>query len=167
MVSLVEHDFRALRAWDGARGRSLESFVGLLAEHVVISVVRNGRRTPWREETWATEDLDAQNAAPGPDIEARLLSRNLLELVAERLGAELSPRGWEVFVLLVIEERSPEDVAELLQVDRGAIYSWRSRLAKRARELAGELSDENSTVHAQDRSGSTRTTSMRWASGAK
>ena len=45
-VSLFQSDGKALRAWDPERGMSLERFVGMLAQHQTISILRNGRTTP-------------------------------------------------------------------------------------------------------------------------
>lgn len=47
-----------------------------------------------------------------------------------------------MFELLVIEVRSVEDVCAITNLTPDAVYAWRSRLARMAREIAEELLSE-------------------------
>jgi RNA polymerase sigma-70 factor (ECF subfamily) len=148
LVSLLENDGRALRAWDPARGRSLASFVSLLADHAAVSILRSSRRTPWREEPAIDDEIEAAGAEhPGgadPSTESVVASRQMLTLVAERLRSELTPRGLELFALLVVEERPVAEVCDRLSMKRDAVYAWRYRLAKLASRLVDEFSPPSS-----------------------
>ena len=62
-VSLFQADGKALRAWDPERGMSLERFVGMLAQHQTISILRNGRTTPWRDEPADVDSFDAYRSS--------------------------------------------------------------------------------------------------------
>lgn len=139
--ALFEDGARALRAWDPARGLSLTSYVGLLAESQVASILRSGRRSPFTEEPTHIEALDAI-AEPVDGFDAQVASRELLSSVVERLKAELSPRGLELFFLLLVEERPVRAVCEQTGMRPDAVYAWRSRLARAARRIAAQLQGE-------------------------
>src|SRR5262249_16754508 len=68
---------KTLRAWDPSRGLSLANFVGLVAEHEVSARLRNGRRSPWREEPMLEEELVGA-AGVGHALDLDLISRDLL-----------------------------------------------------------------------------------------
>ena len=136
-ASLFEHQGRALRSWDRQRGLSLPNFVGLLAERCALSILRSGRRTPFSS---ADEERKLDGLPePGPGPEPAAMSRQLLELLLERLQLALSPLGFHLFQLLYVEERAPEEVAASARMSADAVYAWRSRLRKLANHLATEL----------------------------
>jgi RNA polymerase sigma-70 factor (ECF subfamily) len=136
---------------------SLVNFVGFLAERQVASILRNGRRSPWTEDPTLNEDLvDLSPNVPGPDLS--LASRELLEVLLERLRLELSPLGMQLFQLLFVEEKSTEDIRAITGMQTDAVYAWRSRLGKRVRRLAAELDAAGQELSAavSGSSGSTR-----------
>jgi RNA polymerase sigma-70 factor (ECF subfamily) len=67
------------------------------------------------------------------------MSRQLLELLLDRLRVALSPLGFHLFQLLYMEDRSPDEVAASARMSPDAVYAWRSRLRKLANPLAPEL----------------------------
>jgi len=129
---------RPLRAWDPDRGLSLANFVGLLAEHQVDSILRSGRRSPWSEEATKTDAIE-QRAGAAESAHAHVSSRELLAKIVERLRAELTPVGAEMFQLLVVENQSVEEVCRRTGMSADAVYAWRSRLGKQARQIREEL----------------------------
>lgn len=143
-LSLFQADGRPLRAWDPARGSSLESFVGLLARHQTDSILRNGRTCPWREDPTDFADLD-DLASDGRPPEAVASSRDELRQLLDRLCDRLSPRGLEIFTFMVIEEESVDELSVRLGLTHEALYQWRSRFSKLARQLSAEM--ESSTPH--------------------
>jgi RNA polymerase sigma-70 factor (ECF subfamily) len=143
-AGLFDGERRALRAWDPARGMSLVNYVGLLAEHQVVAILRTGRRNPWREE--ATEDEELARSAGGTESpESRVWSREVLGQLLERLRAELTPRGFLLFQLLLVEERGVEEVCEATGMSPDAVYAWRSRLGKTVRRLIADIASSDST----------------------
>ena len=56
-----------------------------------------------------------------------------------RLKPHLGDRGVLLFQLLFVEERDVEHVMERTQMSRDAIYAWRSRLRKQARNIGQEM----------------------------
>lgn len=140
-VALLEGDARALRAWSPARGLSLSDFVGLLAAREVVSILRSGRRSPWKEDTVSNDVMnDYVGAEDGPELAAT--ARNFGEALIERLREQLSAKGIELFELLFVREREVADVAASLSMTADAVYAWRSRIAKLARQIARELHEE-------------------------
>lgn len=139
-AALFAHGGRALRAWDPARGLSLANFVGLVATREVASILRNGRRDPWRDVPGELDELESA-AETTPDAEPQLDSRRALERLLDRMREALSPRGLELFQRLYVDEEPIEEVAAQMQMTREAIYAWRNRVGKLLRQLAGELDE--------------------------
>jgi RNA polymerase sigma-70 factor (ECF subfamily) len=141
--ALFDDGGRALRAWDPGRGLSLPNFAGLLAERHTSAVLRSDRRNPWTEEPTEEPIIDRtldcyQGDAGSPERVVR--SRELLEVLLDRLRVALSPLGLQMFQLLYVEERSVEEVAATTAMSADAVYAWRSRLRKAVAVLAAELS---------------------------
>lgn len=142
-VRLFAHDARALRAWDPARGLSLVNFVGLIADREVSNVFHSGRRTPWSDRLELRDDMERE--APVTVTvgdERRQVYKDLLVKLCRRLEAWLSPRGRELFDVVYLEERPLAEVAERFNMQPSAIYAWRNRVGRRARELMDELQAE-------------------------
>lgn len=137
-LSLFQSDGKPLRAWDPARGSSLEGFVGMLARHQTDSILRSGRTSPWREDPMDFADLDGfASNAHAPD--AVVASRDQLQQLLARLREKLSPRGLEIFTAMVIEEEPMDELSARLGLTPEALYQWRSRFSKLARTLAQEM----------------------------
>ena len=138
-AALFANDARVLRAWDPKRGSSVANFVGLVAEREVGMILRTGRRSPWTEDP--TEDIAlAQVAGDDARGELSMLSRDLVQALLARLRTELHPRGLELFQLLIVDEKPIAEIAEATQLSAEALYAWRSRLLRLARQIAAELS---------------------------
>lgn len=137
-AALFAHDGRALRAWDPSRGLSLANFVGFIAERQVASILRSGRRNPWRDEPEELDQLES-HAAVVPDAEPQIASRLTLERLLDRMREALSPRGLELFQRLYVDGESIEEVAPVMGMTREAIYTWRNRVGKLVRSFAAEM----------------------------
>lgn len=135
---LFADDARVLRSWQAERGLSLENFVGLVSERYVISFLRSGKRNPWKEEPSPVEDLDG--VAMDPEPEEVAASREQLRLLLDRLREKLSPLGQRLFQLLFVQEMSLEETMAASGLSADAVYAWRSRLRRLARELLAEMS---------------------------
>src|SRR5215831_17740303 len=66
-LSLFVKDGQVLRSWEAGRGLSLQNFVGLVSERQVVSLLRSGKRNPWKEEPSPAEELDAAAEDGGPE----------------------------------------------------------------------------------------------------
>ena len=146
---------RVLRGWDEHKGLSLQNFVGLIAERVAFSWLRTGRKNAWRElpmegndlmrsaDRAAESELDNLAMARGATSpESQVATRETLERVVERLKVELPPNGYQVFYLVYVAGKSSREVCEIMGLKPDTVYSWRSRLMKRARAILSEISAE-------------------------
>lgn len=139
-VALFERRGRLLAAWAPDRGLSLANYVGLIAERRTISALRSRRQSPWTEDP--TEDTDLGRAAGGsPGFERRVVEQDLLRAVLDELRAGLSAKGLRLFELLMIEQRSVDEICAEMEMQPAAVYAWRSRLARRAREIRAGLTE--------------------------
>jgi RNA polymerase sigma-70 factor (ECF subfamily) len=143
-AALFADGARALRAWDAARGLSLKNFVGLLAEHEVAAILRSGRRSPWWEDPTEVPPEPPPDAR-APDPERLAADRELLRALLDALRARLSPLGLALFHALMVEQRPVDDVCREHQMTADAVYAWRSRLARLARQLAAEMASDQVT----------------------
>lgn len=130
---LFADDAKVLRSWQRERGMSLLNFVGKVAEWRTASVLRSGKRSPWKEDPTLVEDMD--QAAPEAGPEKVTASREQLRLLLDRLTEELSPLGRHLFDLLFLRELSLEEVTRQTGMSPDAVYAWRSRLRRLARRL--------------------------------
>lgn len=135
---ILSDDRRALRSWEPERHASLETFVALLAEHRVFSILRSRRRSPWTEHA-ATDALLARPLVEKHDPERWFADRELLDRVLDRLAVELGEEGMELLKTVIIAERPLDEVSALTGMSKGALYTWKSRASKRAREIARAL----------------------------
>jgi len=133
-ASLFEDGGRVLRAWDPARGLSLPSFCGLVAEREACSILRSGRRSPWSADPTEEADLE-KGLGVEPGFEARVETREQLELLVDRVREALSPLGLEMFERLIVREESVESVCKDTKMSADAVYAWKSRIGKIVREI--------------------------------
>ena len=130
---------RLLRSWQPERGLSLANFVGLVAERQTVSILRNGKRSPWKEDPTLLEELDGEAEHRHPEETAA--TREALRLLLEHLREELSPLGRHLFHLLFLRELSLPEVTAKTGLSADAVYAWRSRLRKLARRFLDRLSE--------------------------
>lgn len=133
-LHLLSQDGKTLRSWDPDRGRSLDSFVRLVARRQVAAILRSGRRNPWADRAMADDELEPKLPAD-TGAAARIESADQLDQLLQRLHARLDERGMLLFQMLYVEERSVEEVMAATGMTRDAVYAWRSRF----RKLVGKL----------------------------
>lgn len=150
LVLLFEHDARELRRWDPARGRTLESFVRLIARRRVARVLGQRRGNPWalvlvdaELDDGAANEGGAGGDARDSELLGRLEQRNLLDTLLLALQSRMDERDHELFELVFVEECDPAEVAERIGISRGAVSAWGYRMRKLARALASQIDDDN------------------------
>ncbi len=136
---LFADDGKVLRSWQAERGLSLLNFVGLVAERQTASILRSGKRSPWKEDPTLAKDFE--QAAPESGPEEVAASREQLKLLLHRLTEELTPLGRHLFDLLFLRELPFEEVTRQTGMTPDAVYAWRSRLRRLARRLLDETSE--------------------------
>src|SRR5262245_22984612 len=140
-AALFASNARALRAWDPARGLTFLGFVGFIAEREVGMIMRTGKRCPWTEDPTMDDKLSHLRGS-APSHEDRVMTRELLERMAEHLLERLTPQGRHYFQLLYVEARPVQAIAQETGMSPDALYAWRSRLGRLLRDLKEELARE-------------------------
>lgn len=108
--------------WRGVRKRDdPEGYV----RTAMLRILINKRRRPRREVSVATP--------PEPATDDPRLDRLLTDASLRNTLAELPPRMRAVLVLRYVEERSEQEIAELLGCSRGTVRSQASRALARLR----------------------------------
>lgn len=138
-AALFAHDGRVLRSWSPALGLSLANFVGLVAERQVASILRSGRRSPWRDTPEELDTLEAATSETAKGPEVQIESRRTLDRLLDRMRASLSVRGLELFQRLYVDEEPIDDVATRMNMTKPAIYAWRNRVTHLLRTFAAEI----------------------------
>lgn len=144
LVCLLERDGQELRRWDPGRGRSLESFVRLVARRRVARTLGQQRGNPWASDPVDPQATDAEVPGDG-DLLHRVEERSMLGRVLDQLYAQMGPRDLELFQALFVDERDPQEVADALGMSRGAVNAWSYRARKLARKLAASSLDDSPT----------------------
>ncbi|MFC1641468.1 RNA polymerase sigma factor [Myxococcota bacterium] len=125
---------RILRGWNPARGLSLYNFLGLVAERQASKILQNRERCPWADANAAAVDwqrLTTSETSPETIVAARELMARLIPAARKRL----SPLGFRVFELLLLQESTVESVCAETGLSRGAVYVWHHRLRKLAHSV--------------------------------
>jgi RNA polymerase sigma factor (sigma-70 family) len=124
-VVLLDRQARVLAAWDPARGLTLESFVGLIAEREALTFRRSGRRSAWAEHPTAdVADDSCKLASP----EEQAAAKEHLELLLDYLSERLSPRGTLVFEALYVANTPVDEICARFAMTPVAVYSFKTRL---------------------------------------
>lgn len=150
LVALFESDGQELRRWDPQRGRNLDSFVRLVARRRVARILGQRRGNPWADEPRDPQLSDAEDH-DDVDLLRRLEERSMLDRVLDHIYAHASTRDLELFQLIFVDERDPQEVAEALDMTRGAVNAWSYRTRKLARGFAlSSLDDETARERTSD-----------------
>lgn len=125
-LGLCKNDFRKLRQFKGDWGCSLASWLRMIASRVTVDFLRLKRPI--------TVEVPETLASDQGDPPSRLLDREEEQRVAEALDG-LSPRDRLFVDLHFYRGLPPEAVAAILNVSVAALYTLKSRLLDKLREL--------------------------------
>lgn len=135
---LVQHVFlvlwdrngELLKRWDPERGRSLTSYVRLVARSRALDVLRSRTRNPWQLQSMEDDGEDESGPVQPASQAATLEAREQLAQVQGLLAKEFSDRDWHLFYALLVEDRQPKDIAPELCMTTAAVYQWKSRFGR-------------------------------------
>ncbi|MFK7888758.1 MAG: RNA polymerase sigma factor [Gammaproteobacteria bacterium] len=128
---------KILRRYDDSHGLSLRNYVGLVAERRVISQLRSSKNNPWRENVSLENEPMPLCGRGSPEREAS--GQSSLDALLNYLRTTLSPLAWRLFQLLYVHELSVTEVCAETGLSNDAVYAWRSRLRKSARQAQTQL----------------------------
>jgi RNA polymerase sigma-70 factor (ECF subfamily) len=117
---------------------SLLNFVGMIARRRAAAILRSGRQSAWAERPTP----DAPSVAPFEShdaAETRQIHREEVRQIWWYFATELSVRQLAMLRALVLDERSIDEVSTTFDVSPNAIYTFRSRMKRRARDFCCEL----------------------------
>lgn len=139
-VSLFADGGKRLLAYDPARGASLETFVGLLAEHEAGEVAR-AQRAQKRGGHLRAVDLDAAaempSKSPGPAEQAE--AKELAARLGEHLVGQLPEVGRLVYRYAFKDEVEAPAVARIVGVDVQVVYNWQHKIRRLARAFLATI----------------------------
>jgi DNA-directed RNA polymerase specialized sigma24 family protein len=136
-LALFSADGKALRAWDPARG-SLTTFMGLLAQHQVSSILRTGKTSPWADDPTDTAHFETIGAS-GPTPESVVGSREQVGTLLHRVRARLSPDSIVLFQRLILDEEPIDELIAATGLSRDALYQRKTRFLRLVKEVAAEM----------------------------
>lgn len=138
-VELFRDGGKLLRTWDPARGKGLQGFVSLVAEQRVGAVLRSRRKNPWSEELAGDDPIEEPASTVDPELS--IASRQVVHRLFERVQAELSPLGMELFHRLIVDEEPIASVAASMSMSTSAVQAWSSRLKRLLAKLWTEMTE--------------------------
>lgn len=137
LVLLFERDGRALRRWDPTRGRSLSSFVRLIArrhaQRVLAQACTTSKRGPGVSPTPSDRAFECDDRG---HTSTQMAARLDVQRVLASLADTASDRDHTLFDLLFLEERDPAEVAQTAGMTRGAVNAWAYRLRRTLRQAS-------------------------------
>lgn len=135
LVHLISDEGRKLRQYKGKGGCTLATWIRTVSTHYVLDYIRKSRRTYFRVEFVAIEDTSREITVidPGDMPDDLLEDRQQESLVAEAL-AELDEDDRLFVELYYARELSTREIARILKISEGSIYSKVNRLKSRLKE---------------------------------
>jgi len=130
LVSLNQRDMHKLRTFEPERGHKLSTWIGLLATNAAWDYLRSVARQPARGSNMEAEDVSCSE----PDPYAALAAKEEWKRVSETLR-EFSDKDRTFVELFFLQGRSPEQIADEMQISVKTVYSKKHKIRCRL-ELA-------------------------------
>ncbi len=132
--------FQKLRKADAAPIEAPEKWITRIAVNTCLDQLRSRRWAFWRRRAALQDESVLLQLVPssGPDAEAVLHARDISRRLAAALD-RLSLRQRSVFILRHDEDRSLEEIGEVLGLDLGTVKSHMARALKKLREELRDL----------------------------
>lgn len=127
-VTILKDDFKKLRQFRGDRGCSLASWLRLVAARLTIDFFRN-QRPP-------TVEVPDSLPSAQPDPPNSLMNSEQAEQLSQALEG-LPPRDRLFLELYYYKGLPPEEIAAILHVSVNAVYTLKSRIIAKLREMLG------------------------------
>jgi DNA-directed RNA polymerase specialized sigma24 family protein len=142
-TDLIEHDWRAVRAWRPDGGRTLPGFLGVFARLRTIDRLRQ------RGHTIPVDDVELYTVAERY-VQATSLPVELgicLERIVERLRRTCTADEWRFFERGIVEEAPAEELVREFEVSRDAVFARRTRMREWLRQLRVEVCGDATAHH--------------------
>lgn len=132
--------YRKLPEFHYDRSRSFRAWL----RTVTLNTWRSRQRKAFvRSETTPLDKLaEPEVEDPAAEFWEAEFNKHLARRALEIMREEFQPSTWKAFWEIVVEGRTPEDVAKELGLSTGAVYAARHRVKTRLKEeLAGLMDD--------------------------
>ena len=128
-VTIFRADCRKLRQFRGDRGCTMASWLRVIAARLTIDYLRRQR----------PDDVEVTDAIASdqPDAPSALIAREEERLLAEAMQS-LSVRDQLLIELAYRRSLGAEEIAALLKISVGAVYTQKSRVLDKLREILGK-----------------------------
>jgi RNA polymerase sigma-70 factor (ECF subfamily) len=128
-TAFCENDCKKLRAFDPQRGVKLSSWLRMITVRMTIDHLRKSK---------PSTSLDALPVEPSQagDQEG-LLDQESLGLLREVME-QLSTKDKLLIELFYMKELPPEEIAQILKISVGALYTRKNRVLEKMRKIAEE-----------------------------
>lgn len=134
-LSLVQNDFKKLRQFSGDRGCSLASWLRIVAARLTIDFLR--------KQSAPTVEVTDSLPSARPDPPNSLIDSEQAGQLSPALEG-LPPRDRLFLVLYYHKGFPPEEIAAILHVSVSAVYTQKSRILAKLREVLRKTRDSNS-----------------------
>jgi RNA polymerase sigma factor (sigma-70 family) len=128
-LSLIKDHFLQLRRFRGDHGCTLASWLRMIAARRTIDQLRKLSKT--------VNPLEESLIHKAADESEREVDEDQLQLLDNAI-AELQPRERIILDLFFRQNLSAQDVASILQLSVGAVYTQKSRILAKLRETLGK-----------------------------
>ena len=125
-ISLLRNDYNKLRQFRGAHGCSLASWLRLLTARLAIDFLRKQAPT--------SGEVAVATSRHGSDAAESFINEQQERLLSEAIQS-LSPRDRILLDLCYRQALASEEVAALLKTSVNAIYTQKSRVLEKIREV--------------------------------
>lgn len=132
LCSLNGRDMHKLRTFDVERGHRLSTWVGLLATNAAWDYLRTLSRQPLRGSTVEAEDVSCAHPDPFHALAAKeewVRVRDMLQSFSEKDRTFVD--------LFFLQGRSPEQIAEEMQISVKTVYSKKHKIRCRLESALG------------------------------
>ena len=138
--------------YDASKGR-FRTYFGVIVRRKVIKMLRDPARCPQAAIAIfeASDGISDPGDPPdGPDandpfrkIFDEEYSQYLFSLALNELRARVRPSTYDIFEMVVLQNRPPKEVARHLGIDRNIIDKYCSRCRKTLQKIVSEIRSEN------------------------
>jgi RNA polymerase sigma-70 factor (ECF subfamily) len=132
LVSLNNRDMHKLRSFEPERGHKLSTWIGLLATNAAWDYLRSVSRQPPRGSAVEAECLSCAE----PDPFHALAAKEEWRRVSETLES-FSDKDRTFVELFFLQGRSPEQIAEEMQISVKTVYSKKHKIRCRLESALG------------------------------
>jgi RNA polymerase sigma factor (sigma-70 family) len=143
MLKLFHFEKTPLRKWNPEIS-GLDSYVGVITKNAIIAILKIKKKNPWMADPTEAEALERLQGAAGR-VDLEVAARELLRLVDAVIKERFSEQRYRLFQLIYVEERSVEEVCELMKMTPDAVFQARARFKKDLPQIVEEILSEKGT----------------------